>query len=151
MEDIEINVDENYNNIYFIIKYHLIEIKIDTTTEVFESLREKYYVKQTNCCDETSLDQFITDLSNNKDCYYDESYWYDCEKRKALRIEIENDTIIMSDNNITIKLPDYSKHSIINAMKKYQNMINNYILDGEVLCRYAKLGNCLIDMKEDYL
>ena len=110
-------------------------IRVNTATEIYEDFSNfsdihKCYRQPKNFCDkryDDPLAKFISQMSKNKDCMYDESYYCDGEKRDAFKIEIDNNTIKISDGTITINLPIESKNLLLNAMKEYQNMLEKYL------------------------
>lgn len=130
--EIDVKTDHYDEKIYFYIKYYSMIIRINTTPYIFEDFSDfsyihKYYKWPENRFDkryENPLNKFITQLSKNKECYYDESYYYDCEKRDAFQIEIEGDIIKISNGMITIELPMNTKPILLNAMKKYEDILN---------------------------
>lgn len=129
-QPMEINVEEDDYIVYFQIKYYSMNIRINTSTTISENCSNfndiyKEYCKPDNLYDkrDDQLDEFITEMSNNEDCYYDESYYYDCELKRAFNIIVDGNNITISDGTITIDLPPASKNLLLLAMKKYQSII----------------------------
>ena len=72
-----------------------------------------------------NLEQFIANLSINKDCLYVEGY-HDYEGSIYFDVEIKGDTIIIDDTKIAIELNIESKNALLTAMKKYYDLIKNH-------------------------
>lgn len=125
---IDIKKDEYV--VYFEIKYYSMTARLNTSVTIktnysdFSYIYDEYHKPDHLCYpDDGDLNRFIKKLTKNKDCRYDESYYYECVPVPAFQIDVTGDTIKIGDDTITIDLPNNGKNILLTALKKYQAML----------------------------
>lgn len=111
---------------YFSIKYQILTINLEMVPPLLENgiVGGVWQYRRENR-GLIELNQFIEDLFNNKDSSYEEvsDIW---GIDNYFGIELINNTIKINGGNVKIDLTIESKNRVLEAMKKYRDILNTY-------------------------
>lgn len=119
----EIDIIDNINTFYFIVKYRLI------TTKLRMIARLKWYSGTWVYYVDDDIEQFINNISDDIDCIYDEDEftYKQGEVWENFNIEFINNRFKIYNAVSEVILPIECKDQLIKAMGKYQLLLNTYV------------------------
>lgn len=105
---------QNYQDLYFQVNFQYTTVKLKTLHDQFRNEEQK-----------ASLNKFITDVTNNIDCFYNEEYhdergfYHD-----FFRISVRDNKIAISNIKSEIILPMECRGKLLLALRKYYSLLD---------------------------
>lgn len=123
---IEIDIIRDYD-FYFCVKFKSVIMKLEMISRLYYVDEEEIYDSDNNII----LDNFINGITNE---YDEDDYAYvrdracsRAEDDRNFNIKIRDDNIKISNTVAEISLLIENKDLLIEAMKKYRSMLNDYV------------------------